>query len=193
MGVRIQMVGAEVSHPARGGIFVPLLPRRRKTDFLCRQGVVCRPSYRQGMDGRYRSSVLDKTWVSHPFQDDAFPISLPAAFSSPREHRNEAAADRRDRELAVKEGSGQGPCAPTPSPGLLLLAFPGKESYRGRGYRPVINLSGLNKFAVCLHFKMETAWSVRQAVRSGDWSFSLDLPDAYLTFRCGGNRKTSSV
>jgi hypothetical protein len=48
------------------------------------------------------------------------------------------------------------------------------------GFRPVIDVSRLNRFVDCPHFKMETVRTIQQAVRPGDWSFSIDLSDAYL-------------
>ena len=49
-----------------------------------------------------------------------------------------------------------------------------------RGWRPVIDLSRLNQFVLCPHFKMETLNSIRQALQKGDWVTSLDLKDAYF-------------
>ena len=48
------------------------------------------------------------------------------------------------------------------------------------GWRPVIDLSFLNRFVRLSHFRMETAQSVLQSLRSGDWLISLDFQDAYL-------------
>jgi hypothetical protein len=48
------------------------------------------------------------------------------------------------------------------------------------GFRPVIDVSRLNKFVECPHFKMETVHTICQAMRPGDWSFAIDLSDAYL-------------
>ena len=48
------------------------------------------------------------------------------------------------------------------------------------GFRPVLDVSRLNKFIECPHFKMETTASIQLAIRPGDWSFSIDLTDAYL-------------
>ena len=48
------------------------------------------------------------------------------------------------------------------------------------GWRPVIDLSCLNRFVCLSHFHMETAQSVLQSLRAGDWLISLDLQDAYL-------------
>ena len=48
------------------------------------------------------------------------------------------------------------------------------------GWRPVINLSCLNRFARLSPFCMETAQSVLQSLRRRDWMVSLDLQDACL-------------
>ena len=46
--------------------------------------------------------------------------------------------------------------------------------------RPVIDLSTLNRHMVVPHFKMETQGSVRSAIRSQEWTVSIDIHDAYL-------------
>ena len=46
--------------------------------------------------------------------------------------------------------------------------------------RPVIDLKMLNKFLKPKPFKMETAQSVRRAMKKGMWVFSIDLKDAYF-------------
>ena len=46
--------------------------------------------------------------------------------------------------------------------------------------RPVIDLSTLNRHVVVPHFKMETQGSVRSAIRSQEWTVSIDIRDAYL-------------
>ena len=48
------------------------------------------------------------------------------------------------------------------------------------GWRPVIDLSRLNRSVRVSHFHMETQQSVLQSLRPGDWMVSLDLKDAYL-------------
>ena len=48
------------------------------------------------------------------------------------------------------------------------------------GWRPVIDLSRLNWSVVVSRFHMETASSVLQSLRPGEWMVSLDLQDAYL-------------
>ena len=46
--------------------------------------------------------------------------------------------------------------------------------------RPVIDLSTLNHHMVIPHFKMEMQGSVRSAIRSQEWTVSIDIRDAYL-------------
>ena len=48
------------------------------------------------------------------------------------------------------------------------------------GWRPVIDLSHLNRFVRSSPFRMETAQSVLQSLRPGDWMVSFDLQDTYL-------------
>ena len=48
------------------------------------------------------------------------------------------------------------------------------------GWRPVIDLSRLNRHVITPHFKMETLDSVRLSLRRNDWAISLDLSDAYF-------------
>ena len=43
------------------------------------------------------------------------------------------------------------------------------------GWRPVIDLSALKRFVRLSHFRMETAQSVLQSLRPGNWLISLDL------------------
>ena len=46
--------------------------------------------------------------------------------------------------------------------------------------RPVIDLSTLNRYMTVPHFKMETQGSVQSAMRSQEWTVSIDIRDAYL-------------
>ncbi len=46
--------------------------------------------------------------------------------------------------------------------------------------RPVLDLSALNRSVLIERFKMETASTIRSAIRPGDWAVSIDLQDAYL-------------
>ena len=47
-------------------------------------------------------------------------------------------------------------------------------------WRPVIDLSRVNRFVQLSHFRMETSLSVLQSLRPRDWMISIDLQDAYL-------------
>ena len=50
----------------------------------------------------------------------------------------------------------------------------------GGRWRPVIDLSQLNRMLCIPRFRMETARALRRSVRQGDFAVSLDLSDAYL-------------
>ena len=68
--------------------------------------------------------------------------------------------------------------APLPSPGFYSRLF---VVWKTSGsWRPVIDLSHLNRFLASTHFKMETIQSVLLSVRPGDWMVSIDLKEAYL-------------
>ncbi len=47
-------------------------------------------------------------------------------------------------------------------------------------WRPIIDLSPLNKMIDVRHFKMETPASILAAVTKGQWMTSIDLSDAYF-------------
>ena len=68
--------------------------------------------------------------------------------------------------------------APLPSPGFYSCLF---VMWKTSGsWRPVIDLSTLNRFVDVSHFQMETIQSVLLSVRQGDWMASIDLREAYL-------------
>ena len=68
--------------------------------------------------------------------------------------------------------------APLPSPGFYSRLF---VVWKTSGsWRPVIDLSHLNRFVDVSHFQMETIQSVLLLVRQGDWMASIDLKEAYL-------------
>ena len=48
------------------------------------------------------------------------------------------------------------------------------------GFRPILNLRGLNQHIRCDKFRMDTLQTILQALAPGDWMVSLDLKDAYL-------------
>ena len=57
---------------------------------------------------------------------------------------------------------------------LFLVPKPGNR------WRPVIDLSSLNKFLAIPKFMMETPESIQASLRKGEWVTSIDLTDAYL-------------
>ena len=57
---------------------------------------------------------------------------------------------------------------------LFLVPKPGNH------WRPVIDISSLNKFLAIPKLKMETPESIRASLRKGEWVTSIDLTDAYL-------------
>ena len=69
---------------------------------------------------------------------------------------------------------------------LALLPSPGLDSrlfvvWKTSGsWRPVIDLSHLNRFVDVSHFQMETIQSVLLSVCQRDWMASIDLKEAYL-------------
>ena len=68
--------------------------------------------------------------------------------------------------------------APLPSLGFYSRLF---VVWKTSGsWRPVIDLSHLNRFVDASHFQMETIQSVLLSVRQGDWMASIDLKEAYL-------------
>ena len=75
------------------------------------------------------------------------------------------------------------------SKGAVEAVDPSTAGFYGRlfvvpkhtgGWRPVLDLSPLNVYLEKIPFDMETAASIRRAVRQDDWATSLDLSDAYF-------------
>ena len=68
--------------------------------------------------------------------------------------------------------------APLPSPGFYSRLF---VVWKTSGsWRPVIDLSHLNRFVAVSPLQMETIQSVLLSVCQGDWMASIDLKEAYL-------------
>ena len=71
--------------------------------------------------------------------------------------------------------------APLPSPGFYSRLF---VVWKTSGsWRPVIDLSTLNRFVDVSHFQMETIQSVLLSIRQGDWMASINLREATCRFR----------
>ena len=69
---------------------------------------------------------------------------------------------------------------------LFLVPKPGNR------WRPVIDLSCLNKFLAISKFKMETPESIRASLRKNEWVTSIDLTDAYLHIPIQPHSKSTS-
>ena len=67
---------------------------------------------------------------------------------------------------------------PPVSPGFYARLFCVPKA--SGGWRPVLDLSALNKFLLDVHFRMETPASIRDSIQEGDWAASIDLSDAYF-------------
>lgn len=67
---------------------------------------------------------------------------------------------------------------PPVAPGFYARLFCVPKS--SGGWRPVLDLSALNKFIRDVRFRMETPASIRSAIQEGDWAASIDLSDAYF-------------
>ena len=95
------------------------------------------------------------------------PLASPAA---------QSALDAEVQALCLKEAVEE-VLAPH-SPGFYGRLFVVPKSTGG--WRPVLDLSPLNRFLRRIHFRMETPASVRASLRPGDWVTSIDLTDAYF-------------
>ena len=87
-----------------------------------------------------------------------------------------AALDDEVQALLVKHAVEE--LLPPVSPGFYGRIFVVPKATGG--WRPVLDLSPLNRFVAKVRFKMETASSVRAAIQRNDWATSLDLRDAYF-------------
>ena len=65
-----------------------------------------------------------------------------------------------------------------PGPGFYSLIFLVRK--KSGSWRPVTDLSSLNKFLIIPKFRMETTRSVYESLKLNHWATSLDLKDAYL-------------
>ena len=139
--------------------------------------VVCPSTGRPGGTGAepWVVEVLRFGYCLHFFS--APPLSaapIPMSSYSPNSIKG-AALEEVTLGLIVK---GAVELAPLPSPGFYSCLF---VVWKTSGsWRPVINLSHLNRFVDVSHFQMETIQSALLSVRQGDWMASIDLKEAYL-------------
>ena len=104
------------------------------------------------------------------------PLSThPVAFHS--YFHSSVKAQALEEELSALLSKGAVEPAPT-SPGFYSRMFVVQKA--SGAWRPIINLSHMNKYIVKTKFRMETVQSVLGSLRRGDWMFSLDLKDDYL-------------
>lgn len=83
-------------------------------------------------------------------------------------------------EVAVEEMLRKGAIEPVldPQAGFYSRVFLVPKATGG--WRPICDLSVLNRFLVVTHFRMETVSSVLESMAEGEWMVSLDLRDAYF-------------
>ena len=115
--------------------------------------------------------LCNKRWlqnsVSRTSNSVTGPSLLPAASKS--------ASEKRSRQSPLKLGSGGDNSGMSR---ILLQNYP--SSQEEWELRLIIDLSVLNHFVYTQTFKMETQRKVKDDVQLNDWTFSLDLTDAYL-------------
>ena len=92
---------------------------------------------------------------------------------SPNSEKGKA-LDMEVKLLLDKEAIEEAPM----SPGFLSHVFVVTKATGG--YRPVLDLSSLNKYVHTTKFRMETVRTVLAAIHKDDWMTSVDLKDAYF-------------
>ena len=108
-------------------------------------------------------------------------FALPPLTSAPRYFRTYPSGSEKGRALALEvrllRAKGAIEDAP-PTPGFYSHLFVVPKS--SGGFRPILDLSVLNRYVHTTKFRMETVRTVLSAIRRDDWMVSLDLRDAYL-------------
>ena len=108
---------------------------------------------------------------------DAFPAPLTTNPIPSRPPFSQEARDVLDEEINLLCSKGAVEAVAS-SPGFYGRIFVVPKS--SGGFRPVLDLSALNKFLITKPFRMETPSSIRDSIRQGDWATTLDLRDAYF-------------
>ena len=90
----------------------------------------------------------------------------------------------REKFLALQEevnqmlGKGAIEEVMSPTPGFYNRLFLVKKA--SGAWRPVLDVSRLNKFVIKTKFSMESNQSVLNSIQRGDWMVSMDMKDAYF-------------
>ena len=112
-----------------------------------------------------------------PWSGAPAPLSRNPLFASPPACPQVAEVLRQE-VLSLLEKRAISEVPPPISPGFYGRIFVVPKT--SGGWRPVLDLSALNRFVRQVKFRMETPSSVRDSIRTGDWAASLDLKDAYF-------------
>ena len=109
--------------------------------------------------------------------EDARPPLLPVPPKSTRRSAETAEILAEEVQALLTKGAIE-PLSPSAGSGFYGHLFCVRKA--NGGWRPVLDLSPLNRFLQRIRFKMETAASIRESVRENDWAASIDLTDAYF-------------
>ena len=105
------------------------------------------------------------------------PLSSVASVPSERKNPAKNAIIQEQINILLAKGALEEVRAPA-GPGFYSLLFV-RPKPNGT-WRPIIDLSVLNRFLRVKRFKMETVKSICSLLHQGAWTFSIDLTDAYF-------------
>ena len=113
-----------------------------------------------------------------PFRNQVLPprSPLPREFPSYLGSREKFLALQQEVQEMLEKGAIERIVEPDPGFYNRLFLVPKK----GGTWRPVLDVSRLNKYISKTKFSMETSQSVREAIGREDWMISLDMKDAYF-------------
>ena len=115
-----------------------------------------------------------------PFKGELPPLSPnPIPFRSYHPSSPQYQALSEEIKLMLKKEAIEEAPLPLTS-GYYARMFVVPKGDKGDEWRPIIDLSRLNKYILLTPFKMETPRTVLQSIRKGDQMISLDLQDAYF-------------
>lgn len=132
--------------------------------------------WRQLADSEWVLSVVESGFQL-PWAHAPAPLSPEPLFHKPP-HCPQAALALSGEVQALLDKHAVEELHPPLSPGFYGRIFVVPKATGG--WRPVLDLSPLNRFLQRIHFKMDTASSIRAAIQRDDWATSLDLRDAYF-------------